>query len=60
MKMDEKIKLIHNKKAFELLINGNSIPFIERYTLSSNAGELVSLKVEMSIPVQDIDVKVEI
>lgn len=56
MKMDEKIKLIHNKKAFELLINGNSIPFIERYTLSSNAGELVSLKVEMSIPIENIEV----
>lgn len=54
--MDEKIKLIHNKKAFELLINGNSIPFIERYTLSSNAGELVSLKVEMSIPIENIEV----
>lgn len=56
MEMDEKIKLIHNKKAFELLINGNSIPFIERYTLSSNEGELVSLKVEMSIPIENLEV----
>lgn len=54
--MNEKIELIHNKMEFKLKVNGNIIPFIQSYTLSSNEGELVSLKVEMSIPIENIEV----